>query len=82
MGADAEAVKAAIMRLETEAGAVAFIVAQSGLPEAQVLRIHRAGWPWPVTDDPAWDFDRQAAEAGMDKRAFMAGMAPLLQSDG
>ena len=81
MEADFEAVKAAQTRLKTEAGAVAFIAEYSGLQEAKVLRIYRAGQPWPLTDDPAWDFDRQAAEAGVDWATYMAGMASLLEMD-
>jgi hypothetical protein len=67
--------------LLTEEGRVRFIAQYTGLDADRVLRIDRLGQPWPFTEDEAWDFGRQAEDAGMDIVTFMVGLAPLLTLD-
>lgn len=65
-------------KLKSEEGVAAFIAEKSGLDYERVLRIYRLGLPWPLTDDPAWDFGRQAAETGTDVITCMVSLAPLI----
>jgi hypothetical protein len=63
--------------LSTEAGAVQFIAAHTGLPGDRVVRIYRLGQPWPLFGE-GWDLGRQAEEAGIDPIRYLIGLSPLI----
>ena len=67
-----------VRTLASDEGSAQYISQQTGLDYDRVLRIYRLGQPWPLTGSDAWDFSRQAKEAGVDVGSCMAALAPLI----
>ena len=67
-----------VRTLASDEGFAQYISQQTGLDYDRVLRIYRLGQPWPLTGSDAWDFSRQATEAGVDVTSAMAALAPLI----